>query len=59
MIFTTPLGTTGLGNPSAPTDTSVGSGDIPTSAVEAPKKKKKIKSLTDYLKKDETVREKK
>lgn len=59
MIFTTPLGTTGMGAPSAPTDTSVGSGDIPTGTVAAPKKKKKIKSLTDYLKKDETIREKK
>lgn len=59
MDFATPASTTGMGNPTAPTDTAVGSGDIPTVAVETPKKKKKMKSLTDYLKKDETIREKK
>jgi len=59
MNFVTPLGTMGMAAPAAPTETSVGSGDVPTGAIETPKKKKKMKSLTEFLKKDETVREKK
>lgn len=42
--FATPLNTTGMGNPS---DTS---GDILALTVNPKKKKKKIKSLTEYLK---------
>jgi len=45
--FATPTNTTGMGNPSMPGENGeVGSGDIfPTE-----KKKKKMKSLMDYLK---------
>lgn len=48
-IFTTSAATTGMGNPSAPSETNIGSGDTIT-VCEKPKKKK-MKSLKDYLKK--------
>ena len=41
-IFTTPLTTTGMGNPSAPTDDCAGSGDV---LIFKPKKIKKIKKI--------------
>ena len=48
--FATPASTIGLGTPSAPGENGeVGSGD--TFVSEQPKKKKKMKSLKDYLKK--------
>lgn len=47
-IFTTPAVTTGMGNPSAPTETNTGSGDIFVKPNQ--KSKKKMKSLKDYLK---------
>lgn len=50
-FFTTPLGTTGLGNSTAPTETSVGSGDTFTPIKEPKKKhKKNIKPLKEYIK---------
>jgi len=45
--FATPATTTGIGNPSMPSENGeVGSGDI----FPIEKKKKKMKSLKDYLK---------
>ena len=48
--FTTPANTTGMGNPSLPSETAqeVGSGDIFVKVEQKPKKK--MKSLKDYLK---------
>lgn len=50
--FTIPADTTGMGNPTAPTDTEVGSGDVLVSGEEHKlKPKKKLKPLKDYIKK--------
>lgn len=46
--FSTPCNTTGCGNPTLPTETECGSGDM---FVPVEKKKKKLKSLKDYLNK--------
>ena len=48
--FATPANTTGMGNPSLPSETSseIGSGDVFAKAEQKPKKK--MKSLKDYLK---------
>ena len=48
--FATPANTMGMGDPVAPTDTSVGSGDAIAVSKERPKKKKKMTSLKKYLK---------
>ena len=49
--FATPATTTGMGNPMAPGENGeVGSGDVFT-PMDKQKKKKKMKSLKDYLKK--------
>ena len=45
-IFTTPANTLGMGNPSAPTDTQPGSGDIPQPLcidIKTYKRRKKFK----------------
>jgi hypothetical protein len=48
--FATPTNTTGMGNPSAPGENGeVGSGD--TFVANQTSKKRKMKSLKDYLKK--------
>ena len=53
--FATPANTTGMGNPSLPSDdnTVVGSGDVLAGTVYKEKKphKKKFRSLKNYLKK--------
>lgn len=47
--FATPANVTGMGDPVAPADTTVGSGDIVAVGSEKPKKRK-MKSLKKYLK---------
>ena len=47
--FATPMNTPGMGNPSAPEGTQVGSGDVPIGSIKTTNKKKK-KHLKEYLK---------
>lgn len=51
ISFTIPSTTTGMGNPTLPTDTEFGSGDtLVTGEEHKLKPKKKMKHLKDYLK---------